>query len=852
MRLPDMMAAPLHSEYRKLRAAAGAIARKAGLHRGPYRGHVDGLRGDTIQGWVVHVSDQEGGLKVGLYLRDGLIDTALANLMRADVDAAGIGDGRCGFAFRLTPPMMEMIARAGGRVSIRVMNGAGYRLGDCAVCPAIGPVVDAGPRDPVKADRLSACRKVADGLLMLSSLIDSIGSEQSQSTPPPLERHGALFSHRSPAPPGQPDMANPTALPGYLDYTRFRYRQDGRFPCDADPDEVAHFLDWYLAGYSVMRNGLRVPLSRDLIAWLNADIVIGGFRAKLSRILWGRLMRNPALRAEMDLDNPHWQSRVLFWWAWHEAHVLHVEDCLVTPAQQAALRAVPSERAGQPFALSIFMDHHFAANPQLHFLDGTKAEDRKTYYLLLMVAAAARPDILRYLPPEPVQSLLAPDGGQPSAFDGFVRALTGQKRGPRLTAPSYAAALRQRGFDLATGSFLSVTSEGHRLEAAALPRPPGRPEVDVQIIGPLRKASGLGQAARLSAAVLDRTEFSVNHVDFGLDNPAPEGFSRERDLSGFHRAKVNLIHLNAESIPLAFAYGPDVFSDAYNIGYFFWELDTPAACHFLGMNLLDEIWVSSAYGVSIYRPHTARPVTNVGMTFEEPGPVDRAAARRAIDRRFHLKGHEFLCLVAFDSFSFVQRKNPLGVLRAFLAAFPNDPDARLIVKTQNRDSVTDPVQQRIWAEVMAMAASDPRILIVNETMPYDALIQLKAAADCYISLHRSEGWGFGMIEAMNLGVPVLCSAYSGNLEFCNDQTAWLVDCHETALGPDDYIFVRPGQKWAEPDIASAARQLRRLRADAIGRAARAAKARDHVFTHFGPQIIAARYAARLSAILADR
>ena len=128
----------------------------------------------------------------------------------------------------------------------------------------------------------------------------------------------------------------------------------------------------------------------------------------------------------------------------------------------------------------------------------------------------------------------------------------------------------------------------------------------MQLIGPLAKTSGLGQATRLSAEVLRATGLDVRGVDFDLDNPAPEGFSSDTMIEPYGPARINILHLNAESTPLAYAYQPDVFSGAYNIGYFFWELDRPALCHYLGMELLDEIWVSTEYGVSIYRPDAGR------------------------------------------------------------------------------------------------------------------------------------------------------------------------------------------------------------------------------------------------------
>lgn len=340
----------------------------------------------------------------------------------------------------------------------------------------------------------------------------------------------------------------------------------------------------------------------------------------------------------------------------------------------------------------------------------------------------------------------------------------------------------------------------------------------------------------------------MNAVDFGLDNPAPEGFSKVGTLSNFKQAKVNLIHLNAETVPLAYAYAPDVFSGAYNIGYFFWELDSPAACHHLAPDLLDEVWVSTEYGVQIYQPHTDLPVQNVGMCYEDLSEIDRTIACRALHDRFGWTETPFVFLLAFDSFSFVQRKNPLGVLQAFMAAFAADTQVRLVIKTQNRARVHDPVQSRIWDAVDKAVAADARIVVIDETLPYAGLSSLKAGSDCYLSLHKSEGWGFGMIEAMNLSVPVIATAYSGNMDFCSDETAFLVDYTEHELDADDYIFVLPGQKWAEPSTASAAKQMQLVRQNPVLARAKAQAARAHVQEHSSAKAISTRYAKRLAQI----
>ncbi len=208
--------------------------------------------------------------------------------------------------------------------------------------------------------------------------------------------------------------------------------------------------------------------------------------------------------------------------------------------------------------------------------------------------------------------------------------------------------------------------------------------------------------------------------------------------------------------------------------------------------------------------------------------------------------------MVFDSFSFIQRKNPIGALKAFTTAFAGVKDVRLVVKTQNRRKVTDPVQVAVWAEVDALIKDDARIVVLDETLSYDDLLKLKKGCDCYVSLHKSEGWGFGMIEAMNLGVPVICTAYSGNMDFCSEQTAFLVGYTETLLGPDDYIFVREGQKWAEPDIEDAARQMRSVHSDAALRHAKADAALRNVRANFSVEAIARRYETRLREILETR
>ncbi|WP_349295130.1 glycosyltransferase (plasmid) [Thioclava sp. 'Guangxiensis'] len=809
----------------------------------PFIGNLEGLHiaDDTIRGWVFDErAPRATGLQVGLYAQGALLDVVTVEQPRADVAAHhGCALG-CGFAFPLSEALIAPIRQAGGVVSVCIVGPEPREIGQ------LGLMVQSGPdTDPVDLTALIA-RFLSEDLADIDAMLEAPVPEPFSEGVPDLVPHKALFETRPLVPVAD---CVPSGLPAYQEFTRHRNRVEEEFQVVPDSSERDRFLYFYLTTYNATRRQ-RVPLSAADIAYLNATLSMGGARQRLTRMMWWRLAQRRDLLAELDLNDCGSYTRLVFWWAWQDAAHLGVEDCLVTDSMADLLRSIAPSRQFDDWPLTTFAERVFNASVALHFLaPGRSAESRKELYLILLVRALKRPDLLRYMPRRLCDALLLPvESGGRSELETFLARVTG-RNSVAFARERYAHALREKGFDLESLRFLTLTEDGHRLEAAALPVPKGA-LADIQLIGPLAKASGLGQAARLSASILAQTGTHLRCVDFDMDNPAPEGFSTDGTLiESYGPARINLIHLNAESVPLAFAYQPDVFSHSYNIGYFYWELDRPAACHYLALQMLDEIWLSSDYGVQIYRPHFDGPIRNVGMCFEPNDDIDRQSARRFVERRFRLSGKHFVCLVAFDSFSFVQRKNPLNALRSFQKAFEGVPEARLIVKTQNRHSVFDPVQIRIWDEMEAIMSRDPRILLMNETLSYRDLLRLKKGADCYLSLHRSEGWGFGMIEAMSLGVPVVCSAYSGNLEFCTEDTAWLVPCTEAALSKGDYIFTPKGAVWAEPDVETAARLLRQVYEDPAARERKTAYALDFIRTHFSTTPIAARYKVRLEQIL---
>lgn len=825
-------------------------------NKGPYKAYLDQSPEDNIlQGWIFKPKDGSGHISVGVYTGEQLLRAGHADMGRNDVRGVHGCSAFCGFRFELTSAELMQVAEGNGRIDVRTMDDPVITIGSKDI------VVDQS--DPaVPLDIMGTCRRVFESdLSLLTDAIEKTGFVEAVAPLPPapeFRQHAKMFTTDRVIP-EVPENDHPA----YLDYVRYRYRMDDAYNVQTGLEAADRYLYWYLVSYRSQEKH-RVPLSKEIIEYLNAPIVMGGHQFAISRIMWWRMSGRPDMMGSINLNERDSYINTLFWWAHQDAPHMYFEDCLVPEKFVALLSGVHPSRIKDAYPLSYFTERYFINTPQLHFLDMGSAEGRKTLVMGMMVNAISRPDLLRYIPRKLIANVLADDENGSCDLEKFVNGMLAARitsdddhgDGPttvRLNRATYVEVLRQRLFDLESFEFMTRSPAGDRFEAAGMPVPGADlPEVDIQLIGPLAKASGLGQATRLSADILRATGLSVRGVDFDLDNPAPEGFSSDTMIEDYGPAKINMIHLNAESTPLAFAYQPDVFSNAYNIGYFFWELDKPAYCHYLGMDMLDEIWVSTEYGVEIYKNDAqGKPVVNVGMCYEANTDIDTESARAFVERRFRLNSSHYVCLVAFDSFSFVQRKNPVSVLKAFQKAFEGVPNARLIVKTQNRDSVFDPAQMHLWDQVEAMINTDNRIVIMNETLSYKDLLRLKAGSNCYVSLHKSEGWGFGMIEAMNLGVPVVCTAYSGNMDFCSDDTAWLVDYDLSLLKPEEYIFVRRGSEWAEPRIDHAAKQLRAAYDYPEERNRRAEAAKTYIQKNFSTEAISQRYGKRMKQILKD-
>ena len=367
----------------------------------------------------------------------------------------------------------------------------------------------------------------------------------------------------------------------------------------------------------------------------------------------------------------------------------------------------------------------------------------------------------------------------------------------------------------------------------------------VLLIGHPYGVLGIGENIRLSAAAC-----SAAQVPFGIRSVYGEHgvhvaevhkdflFMDKISRAGAYR--TNVFHLNADEMGNARKLlGKDLFADRYNIGYWSWELSHfPEAWH-PSLQLVDEVWAPSRFIEQAIADKTSSPVIRMPLAVEFPVP--QGMTRES----FGLSEDRFLFLFFFDFTSYVHRKNPHGVIRAFLQAFPDLSDTRVGLVIKMNGMGLRPKEYQAFLE--SIDCEDPRIILIDKVLTDRETKSLVKLCDCFLSLHRSEGFGRGLAEAMYLGKPVIATGYSGNLDFTNAHNSCLVDYQLIPVREDEYPFGK-GQKWADPDIEHAVWFMKRVvtephYAQTIGQ-----HAADFIKTHHSSQAVGTKYRGRLEAL----
>ncbi|MGB8861570.1 MAG: glycosyltransferase [Ilumatobacteraceae bacterium] len=358
----------------------------------------------------------------------------------------------------------------------------------------------------------------------------------------------------------------------------------------------------------------------------------------------------------------------------------------------------------------------------------------------------------------------------------------------------------------------------------------------VNLVGYLHAELGIGEAARLAHLALRSAALPVTTV------------ATQRTLNRQHHefavdARMEhdtvLMAVNADQFPQIHAdLGPEFFRGRYTIGQWFWELAVFQRDADRSFPFVDEVWTATEFihsAVAAAAPPRVI-VTHMPLPLETP-TIDPTLARPdfGLDERF-------LFLFSFDMMSVIDRKNPLGLIEAYRAAFAVGDGAGLVLKTMNGATNAEGMERLRWA-----AMGRPDIVVIDAALDRISTNTLTSLCDCYVSLHRSEGLGLTMAEAMLLERPVIATGYSGNMDFMNDATAHLVRWEEVGV-PASARPYPTTSTWAEPDLGHAAALMRQVADDRAAARALGAGARRHLVEHHSAARSAAAMSQRLSQI----
>jgi len=322
--------------------------------------------------------------------------------------------------------------------------------------------------------------------------------------------------------------------------------------------------------------------------------------------------------------------------------------------------------------------------------------------------------------------------------------------------------------------------------------------------GQLTTASGLGESARLCLDALrafgwDAGHLDVSHLFLRQDLPIPPPGPAARAGEG----GTLILHVNGPYLPyVATRLGRKFLEGRRIIGLWNWELPVMGPDWRRGLPLVHEIWVPTRFNADSLPRDVKVPVKVVLHPMEAQGAV------RSRDR-FGLPEDKFIVLSAFDMGSTYGRKNPRAAIAAFRKAFGDDPSCLMVLKVGHAADAN-------WAmaDLKAAIQGMSNVRLMQETLSRADMTALVASADVILSLHRAEGFGLLMAEAMLHGVPAVATGWSGNVDFMTPDDSGLVNYTLVPVDDPQGTYTVPGAKWAEADVDDAATWLGRLYLDA--------------------------------------
>jgi ADP-heptose:LPS heptosyltransferase len=377
-----------------------------------------------------------------------------------------------------------------------------------------------------------------------------------------------------------------------------------------------------------------------------------------------------------------------------------------------------------------------------------------------------------------------------------------------------------------------------RPEPGRIASPPESNKVEQETInvayhGWVFDASGYGNAARGYIHALHRAGVNLSVVDLAgrprqVSDRLVESLVGHQFDADFHLFHGIPPHWSRQAFPLRNVIALTV-----------WETDTMPPQWRPALNHALEVWLPSEFNTAVFARALERPVFKLPHVWM-PGPATVPESAAIPEWGIRKDDFVFYCI-----FEWQDRKGPREMIEAFLRAFPSEPGAVLLIKS---NSGAASAAAAMLGELRKRVISAARIEIRCEGWSETQIAALHARGNCYVSLHRGEGWNLPLFDAASRGKPVIATGYSGPMEYL-DATAHSLVRHQ--LGPvrQRYAYYLPSMRWAEPDLAHAAEQMRRVLSERDEAARRAAAYAGQLRTTFSPERIGDQARLRLLHLL---
>ncbi len=362
----------------------------------------------------------------------------------------------------------------------------------------------------------------------------------------------------------------------------------------------------------------------------------------------------------------------------------------------------------------------------------------------------------------------------------------------------------------------------------------------INLIGHIRSELGLGQGCRLMAKAIECTEIPFLALNFDTVVTANNLDTEwEHKLTKKAVYNTNIIHVNPGQMDVLHMMLPtDTWNKRYNIAIWLWEFEEFPEKWCKYFELVDEVWTPSSFVTKAISSKAPMPVITVpyGIYADTDLSMDR--------QYFGLPEDAFLFLCMYDVNSNRLRKNPNAAIEAFKKAFlPESKEVGLVVKINNINDIEKNI-------LLKAVAGYGNIYIIGYNMRKTEVNSLIKSCNVFVSLHKSEGFGLVMAEAMYLGRPSVATGWSANLDFMTENNSCLVGYELEYLDKESYYpdLYEPGQRWALPDIEQAAGYMIRLYEDVTFYNEKALQGEAEIKEHFSIQKSSEKIFARLKEL----